>query len=252
MGRPTREQMKKLLEEKTKALARSNAELERFAYIASHDLQEPLRMVASYTQLLERRYKDKLDEDANEFIAFAVDGASRMQIMINGLLTYSRINRMGGEFELLELESVLEKALVKLRVPIEKSGASIKHDPLPKITADSAQMTQLFLNLISNAIKFSHNEEKPEIHISAEKGETEWLFSVKDNGIGLNKEYFERVFHIFHRPHGTKYPGAGIGLSISERIIDRHGGRIWVESELGEGSAFYFTIPFKTGDENGY
>ncbi len=223
-------------------LERSNVELEQFAYITSHDLQEPLRMVASYVQLLARRYKGKLDADADDFIAYAVDGATRMQQMINDLLAYSRVGTRGSGSEPADCEAILDRVLAHLRVAIEESGAVVTHDPLPTVMADVSQLTQLFQNLIGNAIKF-HDEEPLRVHISAEQKGNEWVFSVCDNGIGIDPEYANRIFVIFERLHGKEYPGTGIGLAICKRIIERHRGRIWMESEPGKGSTFYFTIP---------
>ncbi|MBI4749072.1 MAG: PAS domain S-box protein [Acidobacteria bacterium] len=229
--------------ERTAELARSNAELEQFAYIASHDLQEPLRMVASYTQLLAKRYRGKLDQDADEFINFAVDGAVRMQKLINDLLAYSRVKTRGKEFTVTNLEEVLDRVLLSLRLLIEETEAEITHDPLPTVMADALQMGQIFQNLIGNALKF-HGEKPPRIHISARQEGKEWIFSFRDWGIGLEPQYAEKIFVIFQRLHNTaEYPGSGIGLAICKRIVERHWGRIWVESEFGNGSTFYFTLP---------
>lgn len=233
------------LREHTKALERSNKELEQFAYVASHDLQEPLRMVASYTQLLSKRYKGKLDSDADEFISYAVDGATRMQRLINDLLAYSRVRTQEKEFQPTDCEAVLNKSLINLHKTIEESEAKVTHDPLPTVMADDGQLEQLFQNLIGNAIKF-HGDTPPAIHISTEQNKNDWIFSIKDNGIGIDPEFTERIFMIFQRLHGIgEYPGTGIGLAICKRIVERHGGRIWVESEVGKGSTFYFTIPVK-------
>ncbi len=223
-------------------LKRSNEELQHFAYVASHDLQEPLRMISSYLQLIERRYKGRLDTDVDEFITYAVDGASRLQTMINALLEYSRVDTRGKPFEPVDCEAILERALMNLEVAIRESQATITHTSLPTVMADSSQILQVFQNLISNAIKF-HGSEPPRIHISVRREENEWVFSVHDNGIGIEPEYSKQLFNIFKRLHGREYPGVGLGLSICKKIINRHGGRIWLGSESGNGSVFYFTIP---------
>lgn len=234
-----------LLMRRTDELARSNRELEQFAYVASHDLQEPLRMVSSYTQLLARRYKGKLDQDADEFIAFAVDGANRMQRLINDLLTFSRVSTRGQPFVPTDCNAVLAEVLDNLQIAIQESGATVTHDPLPILTADPTQFAQLLQNLIGNAIKF-HSTAPPQIHITAAHHDEEWVFSVSDNGIGIAPEFFERIFVIFQRLNPREnYPGTGIGLAVCKRIVERHDGNIWVESTPGKGSVFSFSLPEK-------
>lgn len=227
----------------TEDLRRSNAELEQFAYVASHDLQEPLRMVSSYVQLLGKRYQGKLDRDADEFIAYAVDGAKRMQNLINDLLAYSRVGTRGEDFSPVSTECLFEEAIANLQFAIEDSRATITHDPLPVVRGDSVQLVQVIQNLLGNAIKF-RGDEPPCIHVGVQKAEGEWIFSVRDNGIGIDPKFADRIFIIFQRLNDrTVYPGTGIGLAICKRIVLRHGGRIWVESALGRGSTFYFTLP---------
>jgi signal transduction histidine kinase len=224
-------------------LERSNKELELFAYVASHDLQEPLRMVSSYTQLLERRYSDRLDGDAREFIAYAVDGASRMQRLINDLLEFSRVSTRGKPLAQTNVGEVIENVRANLSLAIEDAGAHITSDPLPVVPADAGQLGQLFQNLIGNGIKF-RNGDRPEVHVGVTEREDHWQFSVRDNGIGIEAQYFDRIFVIFQRLHTKgEYPGTGIGLALCKRIVERHGGRIWLESKPNEGSTFYFTIP---------
>jgi len=238
-----RKQVQKALEHHAAELERSNKELEQFAYVASHDLQEPLRMITSYSQLLERRYKDKLDGDALEFIDYVVDGAKRMQELINDLLAYSRVGTRGHEFEAIDMEAVYNRVLSNLQVAIEEQRAEVSHDPLPKVMADGLQLVQLLQNLIGNAIKF-HGDAPPKVHVSAEVQNQEALFCVSDQGIGFEPEYAERIFQVFQRLHGKRsYPGTGIGLAICKKIVERHGGRIWVESQLDKGAKFYFTLP---------
>lgn len=238
-----RKQAEEDLMRKTDELARSNAELEQFAYIASHDLQEPLRMVSSYVQILSDRYKGKLDHDADDFIHYAHDGAARMQMLINDLLAYSRVGTRGKPFHEVSLEDIFQRAVDNLKLAIKDYAAEVTHEALPVICGDGGQLAQVLQNLIENAIKF-HGGETPRVHVSAEIKGHECVVSVRDNGIGIAPEYFSKVFLIFQRLHTRKeYPGTGIGLAVCKRIVERHGGRIWVESGVGEGSAFYFTAP---------
>lgn len=240
-----RKKAEKQLKETIDKLKRSNDELQQFAYITSHDLQEPLRTIASFTQLLEKRYKNRLDSDADEYIDFIVDGAVRMKEMIQGLLYYSRVGTKGGKFELTNTEDTLNDALSNLKLTVKENNAEITHDKLPTVIADKGQLTQLFQNLIENAIKFKKEDIPPKIHISAVKDEkkNEYIFTVSDNGIGMEPQYTDKIFEVFKRLHTIdEYRGAGIGLAISKRILERHGGRIWVKSELGKGSTFYFTL----------
>jgi len=223
-------------------LERSNQELERFAYVASHDLQEPLRMVASYTQLLAQRYGDRLDQDAHEFIGFAVDGAARMRRLINDLLEYSRVTTHGDNLAPVDAQSALGEALTNLRAAIQDTGGAVTAEPLPRVMADPTQLTQVFQNLVGNALKF-RGEAPPRVHITVTPREGAWLFAVADNGIGIDPQYFDRIFVIFQRLHPShRYPGTGIGLALCRRIVERHGGRLWVESAPGQGATFYFTL----------
>ena len=231
------------LEYQRMELAHSNRDLEQFAYVASHDLQEPLRMVRSYVSLLEQRYKGRLDEDADEFIHYAVDGANRMQTLISDVLTYSRVGTQAKPLEPTNCSDLLGEALANLKVAINESQAVVTSDPLPSVMGDGVGLTQVFQNLVGNAIKF-REEEPPRISISALQEGDEWIFSVRDNGIGIDPRHTDRIFEIFQRLHcREEYPGTGIGLAICKKVVTRHGGRIWVESELGAGSTFYFTLP---------
>lgn len=236
---------------RTEELSRSNKELEQFAYIASHDLQEPLRMVASYVQLLERRYKNKLDKNALEFIAYAVDGATRMKRLINDLLTYSRVGTRKKPFLATDCSKVVDQTLSDLEMSIKENGAVVTRGTLPTVMADDTQLAQLFLNLIGNAIKF-RGKESPSVHISVKENEEAYCFTVRDNGIGIETQHADRIFQVFQRLHTkAEYPGTGIGLAVCKKIVERHGGRIWVISKAGEGSTFYFTIP-KRKEANEY
>jgi light-regulated signal transduction histidine kinase (bacteriophytochrome) len=202
-------------------------------------------MVASFTQLLAKRYSGKLDRDADEFISYAVDGARRMQVLINDLLAFSRVGTRGNEFLPTNCEEVLAVALANLKTTIEETGAVITHDRLPTLRADEVQLGQVLQNLLGNALKF-HGPEAPRIHVSAQKTEDAWRFAVRDNGLGIEPQHAERIFVIFQRLHtSTEYPGTGIGLAIAKKIVERHGGRIWVESQAGKGATFYFTIPIR-------
>ena len=225
-------------------LNRSNKELEQFAYVVSHDLREPLRMVTSFAQSLEKRYKEKLDKTADEYINFIVDGAARMQRLIDDILLYSRVSTRAKPFEPVEMENILMTVLSNLSVAIDEAKADITSDLLPAINADTSQMGQVLQNLIANAIKFSKPGERPAVHISARKENKEWVFSVKDNGIGIDPELFGRLFVLFQRLHTQdQYPGTGIGLAVTKKIVERHGGRIWIDSKPGEGATFFFSIP---------
>ena len=238
-----RKQAEESLSAAHEELKRSNAELEQFAYVASHDLQEPLRMVASYTQLLGRRYESKLDGDAREFMAYIIDGASRMKQLIEDLLAYSRVGTKGAAFAPVSSESALRRALYNLRAGIEEAGAVVTHDPMPTVAADEVQLGQLFQNLIGNALKF-RSSSVPRIHVGVSEKADEWQFEVRDNGIGIEPQYYPRIFMVFQRLHNKgEYPGTGIGLAICKKVVERHGGRIWVESRPDDGSSFYFTLP---------
>ena len=248
--RKYREHLEELVEQRTTELkeiadelTRSNKDLKEFAYVVSHDLKEPLQVIKGFLMLFEKRYKDKLDEKANELIRFAVDGAKRMQELIKDLLEYSQVGNRGKEFKPADCSLILNKAISNLKVSIEESGAVVTHDTLPTVMADTSQLSSLFQNLIGNAIKF-RGSEAPRVHISAQGKGDEWLFSVSDNGIGIDPKFADKIFDVFQRLHSTEeYPGTGIGLAICKKIVEHHGGRIWVESEPGKGATFYFTIP---------
>ncbi len=231
------------LEQKSQDLARSNAELEQFASAASHDLKEPLLAITIDLKLLKKRYEGKLDPEADKFIAETIDEAKWMQTLISDMLSYSHVGTSDKPFVQIDCAAILNRTLSNLRIPLEQSSAVVTHDPLPVVMADPIQLYQLLQNFISNAIKF-HSEEKPHVHISAELKGKEWVFSVSDNGIGIPAEHSERIFEIFQRLHNKKeYPGTGIGLATCKKIVERHGGHIWIKSEIGKGSTFYFTIP---------
>lgn len=243
-----RKQMEERLKQITLDMQRSNTELEQFAYVISHDLHEPLRMVSSYTQLLAKRYRNELDADADEFISYAVDGARRMQALLNDLLGYSRVGTRGKPFALVDCQRVVEQAMSNLRIAIEECGASVTYDVLPGVLGDEGQLVRLFQNLIGNGIKF-RGAEAPCVHISALRWHNIVTFSVKDNGIGIDPQHSRTIFEIFRRLHTREeYPGTGMGLAICRKIVERHGGRISVQSRPGEGSTFFFTISM-AGDE---
>ena len=239
------------LEEAIDRLEASNERLEQFAYAVSHDLQEPLRMVTSYLQLVERRYADELDEEGEEFIDYAVDGAERMREMIDGLLEYSRVDTQGDPFESVDLDDVLDDVLADLQFRIEETDAEVARDPLPTVEGDRNQLRQLLQNLLSNAIDYS-GDEPPRIRVSAEWEGPRWTIAVSDEGIGIDPDDADRIFGIFQRLHSIEdHDGSGIGLALCERIVERHGGEIWVDSEPGEGSTFYVTLPPADDPSNG-
>jgi signal transduction histidine kinase len=247
--RHLRLQVEEDLARKVDELARSNADLEQFAYVASHDLQEPLRMVAAYTQLLAERYRGKLDDNADKFIGYASEGALRMQVLIQDLLAFSRVGRNGGACGDVDCNAVMEDVLRSLDSAIQESGAVVTYAELPAVWADRTQMSQLFQNLIANAIKF-RGKEPPVISVQAEKTDQHWLFRVTDNGIGIAAEHAENIFVVFQRLHTrTEYPGNGIGLAICKKIVERGGGKIWVESQAGSGATLKFTMPLHGRDE---
>lgn len=238
-----RKRAERQLRQRTEELARSNRDLEQFAYVASHDLQEPLRAVAGPLQILQRRYQGQLDERADEFIGHAVDGATRMQSLIDDLLRYSRVGRLDDPKQAVPAEQALEIAIKNLAVVIQETGAEVTHEPLPVVQGISTQLALLFQNLIGNAVKFRGNDRSPHVHIAAKATGDEWRFSVADNGIGIAEQYFDRIFVIFQRLHTRReYPGTGLGLALCKRIVEHHGGKIWVESTPGEGATFFFTL----------
>ena len=239
-----RERIERSLAVQADKLRRSNEELEHFAYVASHDLQEPLRIIVSYLQLIERRYKDKLDEDGERFIQSTVNGAERMRALIRGLLQYSRVGTKGKDFVEADMETVLDEALENLGRAVQDTGAVIERSALPHVRGDSMQLVQLFQNLIGNAMKFHREGEKPRVSIAATKGRGAWEFTVADNGIGIEKQYGDRIFALFQRLHTRdQYKGTGIGLAVCKRIVERHQGRIWFTSEPGRGTTFHFSLP---------
>jgi signal transduction histidine kinase len=246
--RSLRHQVEEDLARKVDELARSNSDLEQFAYVASHDLQEPLRMVTAYTQLLAERYRGRLDENADKFIGYATDGALRMQVLIQDLLAFSRVGRKEA-CESVDCNAVMKEVLQTLGSAIQESGAVVTPGELPTVWADRTQMAQVFQNLIGNAIKF-RGKELPVVSVRAEKSDQQWQFSVSDNGIGIAPEYAENIFVVFQRLHArTDYPGNGIGLAICKKIVERYGGKIWVESQAASGSSFKFTMPCCGPDE---
>lgn len=250
-----REEARDLLDQQAEELRRSNAELEQFAYVASHDLQEPLRKISSFTQLLQRRYGGQLDERADQYIAFAVDGANRMQILINDLLAFSRVGRVHNEESEVDLEETFAQALDSLSVVVEETGASVEHDPLPVVVGDSTQLGLLWQNLLSNALKFRSPDRSPKISVGVRQDGEEWRFTVRDNGIGIAPEFREKVFVIFQRLHTRDaYPGTGIGLAMCKKTVEFHGGTIGIEPVEGDGTALCFTLPLQApaeADESG-
>jgi light-regulated signal transduction histidine kinase (bacteriophytochrome) len=241
--------MVRTLNQQAGELKRSNGDLEQFAYIASHDLQEPLRMVSGFTGLLQRRYAGKLDADADEFIGFAIGGVNRMQELINDLLSYSRVGREEVSAKPVDMQLVVDQALANLQTTIEERSALVSRGPLPMVLANHGMLVRVFQNLIGNALKFC-KAERPIVRIAAEQRGTEWVFSVADNGIGIDPQYRDRIFLIFQRLHQQgEYPGTGIGLAVVKRIVERNGGRIWLESEPGKGTTFFFTLPATGGQQ---
>jgi signal transduction histidine kinase len=237
-------ELERRVEERTRDLTLANDELRQFAYVASHDLQEPLRTIGSYAQLLARRYKGNLDPSADEYVGYIVGGVNRMHTLLNDMLAYSRVSETHGRaLPGANCEAVLSSAMMNLETALRESDAEVTHDELPTVRGDEIQLSQVFQNLIGNAIKYCRPDVRPTIHISATERDSEWLFSVRDNGMGIDPQYHARIFGIFKRLHGRELPGTGMGLAICKRIIERHGGKIWVESKPGEGATFYFTVP---------
>lgn len=247
--RRNRDHLEDVVKERTAELVRSNAELEHFAHVASHDLKEPVLAVASNLKLVERRIRDKAGEEVGKFLANSLAATFRMEALIDDLLSYSRIGTQGRPFEAVDVAAVLGNVLADLTTSLEETGAQVTFDALPTVTGDPVQIGQLLMNLISNAVKFSKGT--PHVHISASHGQGEWIFSVRDNGIGIPKAHAETIFEIFRRVHGNTYPGTGVGLATCKKIVERHGGRIWVESEPGQWSVFYFSIPESGPGEEG-
>jgi len=240
-----RKQAQDRLRQYAEQLQRSNLELQQFAYVASHDLQEPLRAVGTFCEMLRRKYQGRLDAEADRWLDFVVDGARRMQALVQDLLTYSRLERGGKPFAPADCAAALDRAVGNLDTLAAETGASITRGELPTVEGDASQLVQLFQNVVGNAIKF-HGREPPRVHVSAERSGDAWLFSVRDNGIGIDPKFHQRIFELFKRLHPSdRYPGTGIGLAVCRKVVERHGGRIWVESQPGQGSTFYFTIPIQ-------
>jgi len=237
------DEMEKRVEERTAELARSNADLRQFAYVASHDLQEPLRMMSSYLQALEQDSRDRLNERTRSFIHLSLDAAERMQQLISGILAYAYVGTRGEEFETVDSNAIVDQVIADLGETIRRDRAEVTRDEMPTLAADPTLLTQLFQNLIGNAIKF-HGDQPPRVHVSCKQSGKEWVFSVRDNGIGIDSEHLSRIFAVFERLHPVEeYPGTGIGLAICKRVVERHKGRIWCESEPGKGATFHFSIP---------
>jgi PAS domain S-box-containing protein len=246
-----RKRAEQALVKNSEDLARSNSDLAQFAYVASHDLQEPLRTITRFVQLLEKRYQGKLDQDADEFIGFIVSGTKRMQQIINDLLAYSRVNTRKEPPHIMKINDSIKSAMQNIKYVMEETRGTIIYGEMPSVIADETQMTQLFQNLIGNALKF-HGEEAPQVEISAVRKGDDWIFSLRDNGIGIDPQYKDRIFEIFQRLHTSEeYEGTGIGLAIAKKIVERHDGRIWMESEPGKGSTFNFTLPVEAKDAGG-